>query len=139
MSHDIRVYRPGATATCTQCGGTVKDRWLEIPHVDGHLVETKMWCRGCLLEHVGCPKEAARCRKEDAACAACGGAGGVWVEADMPGNPKEFRPCPDCGACPNCGGTGRTSSCANCEQPSALVSYGGCDHFCWPCGGTGEA
>lgn len=52
MSHDIRVYRPGESAVCTQCGKTVEDRWLEIPHHE-ETVTIKVWCRECLLEACG--------------------------------------------------------------------------------------
>lgn len=69
--HDVRVHEPGGSAECSQCGRTVHDRWLEIPHQNGTLVEVKTWCRGCLLENVGCgPGEVARVRAEDAPPAA---------------------------------------------------------------------
>lgn len=138
MGHDVRVHRPGEAAVCSQCGATVKDRWLEIPHQEKDSFEIKTWCRGCLLENVGCPEEAARCRKEDAACATCGGQGAVVSEYREAGGGETWEDCPDCGACPACDGAGKTDTCANCDQPSALVQIGGCDHTCWTCGGTGE-
>ncbi len=57
MSHDIRVHRPGEFAVCTQCGKTVEDRWLEIPHHGEGEVEIKVWCRECLLEACGIESE----------------------------------------------------------------------------------
>ncbi|HUU59538.1 MAG TPA: hypothetical protein VMZ50_08345 [Phycisphaerae bacterium] len=65
--HDVRVHRPGEEAECSQCGRTVRDRWIEMPHHAAGTVEVKVWCRGCLLESAGCgPGEVTRVRAEDA-------------------------------------------------------------------------
>ena len=69
--HDVRVHKPGESAECSQCKRTVFDYWLEIPHHgEDHAVEVKVWCRGCMLEHIGIDAaEVAKVRAEDAAAA----------------------------------------------------------------------
>ena len=140
MSHDVRVHQPGETAVCSQCGATVKDCWVEMPHHEAGAVEVKTWCRGCLLEAVGIDAATvAKVRAEDAVCKTCGNKGAVDSEYREAEGGETWEDCPDCLRCSNCDGMGKTKTCANCEQPSLLISYGGCNHFCWPCNGTGKA
>jgi hypothetical protein len=111
-----------------------------MPHHGVSTVEIKIWCRGCLLEHVGIDAETvAQVRAEDALCETCGNKGAVVSEHSEAEGGETWEDCPDCRQCPVCDGVGKTKTCANCDQPHMLVSIGGCDHFCWPCNGTGKA
>ena len=144
--HDIRVHQPGESAVCTQCGKTVQDRWLEIPHHEVGTVEVRVWCRECLLTACGIDPETGESLPEDVAsseCVPCDGEGtvppsAVDESAALAEHGSVTLPMPN-KPCPNCDGAGKTLTCANCVQPAMLISYGGCNHFCWPCHGSGEA
>lgn len=64
--------------------------------------------------------------------------GGVIAKAQEAMKDQEAAEAPESEPCKWCDGRGRTEKCANCSQPAMLIRYGGCDHTCWHCGGTGK-
>lgn len=155
MSHDVRIHHPGETAVCSQCARTVHDRWTAIPHHGEGAVEVKVWCRGCLLEHVGIEEETvAQVREEDAvssACVTCGDKGTVpvsaadesaaMVEHGSVTLPLPNKPCPECASCATCGGKGAVvSEHSEAEGGETWEDCPDCPNCakCAECEGTGE-